>query len=64
MIPSFSIMGISIDFENMAKKVQEYASTRQQTGNIHDMVMQIGKVCVQACIELEVEFTRIKKSNS
>ena len=27
MIPSFSIMGISTDFENMAKKIQEYAST-------------------------------------
>ena len=34
MIPSFSIMGISIDFENMAKKVQEYASTQQQSDGI------------------------------
>ena len=26
MIPSFAIVGISQDFENMARKVQEYAS--------------------------------------
>jgi PAS domain S-box-containing protein len=26
MIPSFSIMGISVEFENIARKVQEYAS--------------------------------------
>jgi DNA-binding NarL/FixJ family response regulator len=31
LIPSFAIMGISPDFENVAKKVQEYASTQLQT---------------------------------
>ena len=36
MIPSFSIMGISVDFENMAKKVQEYASNQQQSDGIPD----------------------------
>jgi hypothetical protein len=63
MIPSFSIMGISHDFEDMAKKVQEYASTQQQTEGIHDLVLQLGTVCTQACKELEEEFTRIKNAN-
>jgi len=63
MIPSFLIMGISTDFENMAKKVQEYASTQQQTDEISDMVLELGNICTQACIELEEEFNSIKNSN-
>jgi PAS domain S-box-containing protein len=62
MIPSFSIMGISSDFENMAKKVQEYAGARQQTDGIYDLVFQLGSVCTQACEELKEEFKRIKNA--
>ena len=61
MIPSFSIMGISTDFETMAKKVQDYARTRQQGESIFDLVLQLENVCVQACRELEEESNRIKK---
>jgi HPt (histidine-containing phosphotransfer) domain-containing protein len=60
MIPSFSIMGISSNFENMAKKVSEYASMQQQTEAIHDMVLELENICMQACVELEVEFNVIK----
>jgi len=63
MIPSFSIMGISIDFENMAKKVQEYAVTQKQAEGIPNLVFQIEKICLQACTELEEEFNRIKSMN-
>jgi len=62
MIPSFSIMGISADFENMAKKVQEYASTQQQSDGIPDMVLKLENVCVQACKELKEEYNTIKKT--
>jgi PAS domain S-box-containing protein len=62
MIPSFSIMGISIDFENMAKQVQEYASTQQQTDGIPDLVRQLENICAQACKELEIEFDMIKNT--
>jgi len=64
MIPSFSIMGISADFESMAKKIQEYARTRQQEGDLQDMILQIESVCTQACQELEEEFNRIKNTKS
>jgi PAS domain S-box-containing protein len=64
MIPSFSIMGINSDFENIAKKVQEYASTQKQTDGIPFMVRQLEKVCTQACNELEKEFKRIKETTS
>jgi PAS domain S-box-containing protein len=64
MIPSFSIMGIGIDFENMARKVQEYASMQEQTDGINELVFQLGNVCEQACRELQEEFVRIKKANA
>ena len=60
MIPSFSIVGIHSDFETMAKKIQEYATTQQQTHMINDMVLQLENICTQACIELEEELNAIK----
>lgn len=60
MIPSFSIMGISADYENMAKKIQEYASAQQQIDDISELVLALEHICVQACRELEAEFIRIK----
>ena len=63
MIPSFSIMGISSDFENMAKKLKEYASTQLQTDGIPDLVINLENVCVQACSELKEELNRIKNTN-
>jgi PAS domain S-box-containing protein len=60
MIPSFSIMGISADFEQMAKKIQEYASKKEQTDNILEMVLKLENLCVQACKELEEELLNIR----
>ena len=60
MIPSFSIVGISSDFENMAKRVQDYAGTQLQKIEIDKMVKQIENICLQACKELELEFNTIK----
>jgi PAS domain S-box-containing protein len=60
MIPSFSIVGISSDFESMAKKIQEFASVQIQVDEINELVIQIENVCAQACIELEEEFNLIK----
>lgn len=53
IIPSFSIMGISADFENMAKKVKEFAVAMQKAEEMSDMVLQLEKVCTQACVELK-----------
>jgi PAS domain S-box-containing protein len=63
MIPSFAIMGISPDFEAMAKKVQDFAKNQQQTDGISDLVQQLETVCTQACVELEAEYTLIKNAN-
>lgn len=64
MIPSFSIVGISTDFVNMAKKIQDYASTRQHAEGIPGMVLQLENICTRACKELEGEFAIIKNTNS
>lgn len=60
MIPSFAIMGISDDFENMAKEVQEYAGTQQQTDHIPALIVQIESICLQACVELKKEYLIMK----
>lgn len=61
MIPSFAIMGINHDFENMAKKVQDYAGNQKQTdSNIADLIVEIENICLQACDELKVEYQIMK----
>ncbi|MFA5419379.1 MAG: ATP-binding protein, partial [Bacteroidales bacterium] len=62
MIPSFVVVGIKTDFEDMARKVQEYASTQKQSQGIPEMVVQLENICVQACKELEVELEAIKNT--
>jgi hypothetical protein len=61
MIPSFAIMGISTDFEGMAKKVLEYARIQHEADNIMDFVLQLETVCTQACEELRAELIGFKK---
>jgi PAS domain S-box-containing protein len=63
MIPSFSIMGINTNFEDMARKVQEFAKNQQQSEGISELVQQLDEVCTQACVELEAEYTLIKNAN-
>ena len=60
MIPSFSIVGIHKDYEDMAKKIQEYTSTKQHLDEVKGLVLQVGKTCSQACKELEEAFNLIK----
>ena len=62
MIPSFSIVGINTDFENMAKQVQEYANSQLNMEGIPLLVSQLEKVCTQACRELQGELDNIKRS--
>lgn len=61
IIPSFSIMGIGMNFENMARKVQDFAKNKSQTEEVRDLVMQLENVCTQACNELLEELNYMKK---
>ena len=62
IIPSFAIMGMSPDFENMAKKIQDFAIAQEKTDEIDDLVLELEKICLQACIELQEEFNTIKNT--
>ena len=62
MIPSFAIMGINSDFENMAKKIQDFAISQEQSEEIYGLVLQLEEVCLQACSELEEELNIIKNT--
>ncbi|NTW23635.1 MAG: response regulator [Lentimicrobium sp.] len=64
IIPSFAIMGISADFEEMAKKVQDFARSELQSDGIPELVLQLENVCTQACIELEADYKMIKKTTT
>jgi CheY-like chemotaxis protein len=60
MIPSFSIMGISSDFEKMAIQVKDYADIQVKSTLITELVLQLEGVCNQACIELLEEIKELK----
>jgi PAS domain S-box-containing protein len=59
MIPSFSIMGMSPDFEEMALKIQEFSNAQLHLDSIEEMVLQLESICGQACEELEEELKRL-----
>lgn len=64
LIPSFAIMGISSDFEDKAKKLQGYAIKQEYLEEIPDLVLQLDKVCKQACEELKDEYNRINDTQN
>lgn len=61
MIPSFSIMGISAEFEQMAIHVKEFAARQEPLETISGMITQLENVCNQACTELTEVLNDIKK---
>jgi PAS domain S-box-containing protein len=63
MVPSFSIMGLNREFEDMAKKIQSSAIAHENTHEIETMVSKLENICNQAFKELEIEFNNIKKQN-
>ncbi|TAJ48799.1 MAG: response regulator [Chitinophagaceae bacterium] len=60
MIPSFSIMGISAEFEQIAIHVKEFAARQEPLETISNMVTQLENVCNQACAELTEVLNDIK----
>lgn len=64
MIPSFSIVGINKDFEEMAKKIMLFATNQEEMENIHELVLKVEDVCTNACKELKEEIIRIKSTTN
>jgi len=60
IIPSFAIMGINSHYENLAKKIQEYAKSRQETDGIYNLVLQLEKMSDEVSKELGEVITNLK----
>jgi len=61
MIPSFSIMGINRDFENIALKIQKYAESQSNQEDIHELISTLDNACLTICQELEEALNNLKK---
>ncbi len=62
IIPSFSIMGMHKDFENMSREIKDFAGTRQHLDQVEALAIKLETVCSQACDELKEEYNMIKKT--
>ena len=62
VIPSFAIMGINSKYEDIAKKIQEYAKKRQHADELEKLFLKLESVCLRACKELEAEYILIKRA--
>ena len=62
MIPSFSIVGIDKQYEDMAKALQEYARTGENQEKIRGLVLALENVLTHACDELETELSLIQNT--
>jgi len=62
IIPSFSIVGINKEFEEMAKRIMLFATTQEEMEGINGLVLTIEDVCLNACKELKEELNRIKST--
>jgi len=63
IIPSFLIMGIHKDYENIARKIKDSLSPQQHLDEIQKLILQLETICSQACEELQEEYNLIKKTN-
>lgn len=59
LLPSFSIMGISSEFSDIASRIQEYAQTLNVSMELDQMIFKLETACTQACLELELELNKI-----
>jgi PAS domain S-box-containing protein len=60
MIPSFSIIGISPDFESMARRIEEYMRTQKHIIMIPGLVLQLENIWTQVYAELNIELNKLK----
>ena len=62
MIPSFSIVGIDKQYEDLARGLQESARTGENQEEIRGFVLALENVLTQACEELETELSLIQNT--
>jgi CheY-like chemotaxis protein len=60
MIPSFSIVGIHSDYEEMAKRIQAFVYKIEEIDEVSLLISRLEEVCSEACLELEEEIKILK----
>jgi len=60
MIPSFSMVGLGENSENLAREIHEMAGTLMKKDSIENMVLEMELICSRACIELAEELESMK----
>ena len=61
LIPSFSLVGIDIKYENMARMAMDCASMNDSAAQLDALVSQLDNICHQALEELNEELNILKK---
>lgn len=64
MIPSFAIMGINPEITEVALKIQENARRLELSTDLDKLILNVENVCLQACIELELELINLNKQDN
>ncbi|MEO6547533.1 MAG: chemotaxis protein CheB [Ferruginibacter sp.] len=62
LFPSFSIIGIDSEYQDIAKTLQEYRGNSYQLNSIKESVEKLEAVWKKACIELKEELTLINNT--
>jgi len=60
IIPSFSIMGMNKEYENIAIKIQEYSFQKQNLDKIKGLILQLDAACSESYLELKEEYEKIE----
>jgi len=60
IVPSFAIVGIDRNYEDLANKIKNLSAAGQDTNEIEDLVLHLEHCCLNACEELQQELQKIK----
>ncbi len=61
IIPSFSTMGMSEEYTEMAKEIQELAEKKEKPEEVKKLLQKIGRVCEDAYAELKQDLSVLKE---
>jgi HPt (histidine-containing phosphotransfer) domain-containing protein len=61
IIPSFSTMGMSEEYTEMAKQIQELAEKKENPEEVKKLLQKIGRVCEDAYAELKQDLSVLKE---
>jgi HPt (histidine-containing phosphotransfer) domain-containing protein len=55
IIPSFAVIGMRKEYEEMAKRIKDHAAKKEKAASISNLLSRIETACEQAVRELEIE---------